>query len=86
MKTYKQFILNEDVRFDLPSNEARVLRIGENGAPISYGMASWGEGDIQSNISHSSFGLMEGAGWNRGFAKRIEGDDKVHWLSIGFNK
>ena len=38
-----RFILNEDVRFDNPKNETRVLRVNPTtGTPISYGIKAYG--------------------------------------------
>ncbi len=37
-----KFILNEDVRFDNPNNEVRVLNVAENGAPVTYAIKAKG--------------------------------------------
>jgi hypothetical protein len=37
-----KFILNEDVRFDNPNNEIRVLKTDDNGAPITYAIKAKG--------------------------------------------
>jgi len=37
-----KFILNEDVRFDHPKNEIRVLTISQNGSPTTYGIKAKG--------------------------------------------
>lgn len=41
-KNKTKFILNEDVRFDLPTNEVRPLIIGSNGLPTTYGIKANG--------------------------------------------
>lgn len=42
-KNGAKFILNEDVRFDLPANEVRPLIIGANGLPAKYGIKAHGQ-------------------------------------------
>jgi len=37
-----KFILNEDVRFDNPNNEIRVLKTDDNGAPVTYAIKAKG--------------------------------------------
>lgn len=37
-----KFILNEDVRFDSPNNEIRVLNVAEDGSPTSYAIKAKG--------------------------------------------
>jgi len=37
-----KFILNEDVRFDNPNNEVRVLNVSENGTPLTYAIKAKG--------------------------------------------
>lgn len=37
-----KFILNEDVRFDDPRNEVRVLNVGQNGSPVTYAIKAKG--------------------------------------------
>lgn len=37
-----KFILNEDVRFDNPNNEVRVLNVSDNGTPITYAIKAKG--------------------------------------------
>jgi hypothetical protein len=41
-KNKVKFILNEDVRFDLSTNEVRPLTIGDNGLPLTYGIKATG--------------------------------------------
>lgn len=58
-KNKAKFILNQDVRFDLPTNEVRPLTIGDNGLPVTYGIKAYGlvvSGIIKSeNISVGDF-------------------------------
>jgi hypothetical protein len=37
-----KFILNEDVRFDNPNNEVRVLNVADNGTPVTYAIKAKG--------------------------------------------